>query len=328
MTAPISPDDWEILSAYLDGQASDREKEQIRVRLDAQPELQRALEELRRTRMVLRSAPRKRVPHNFTLTRAMVPQRKPWFRLVPSLSLASGLATFLLILTFAFEFLPGLSRSFQPLAAQAPALPNASAQKQSGVQSTAAPDTYQPSNEQGAPIVVWGSGATGMGGGGGGSAIGGGAPDTLPPAASNIETTPETGIGGGPTPAGGAEPLPTEAAGTEVTPPPDASQAVVAAPSQTPEVQQYSTAESATPVPPQAAAPLSGGGPILGIRPTEEMGKIVVDQGVDLTPAAVPTRAPVPAQSFLSRNLVLIQVGLVLLAIAAGVAAFFLRRRF
>src|SRR5450756_475407 len=98
MTPRIFPDDWEILSAYLDGQLSDREMTQLRQRLDAQPELQRALDELQRTKMVLRSAPRRRVPRNFTLTPAMAPTPKPWYRLAPTLSFASALAFLLLVL--------------------------------------------------------------------------------------------------------------------------------------------------------------------------------------------------------------------------------------
>jgi len=334
MTTPVSPDDWELLSAYLDGQVSARENEQVRLRLEAQPELQRALEELRRTRMVLRSVPRKRVPRNFILTRAMVPQRRPWFRLVPSLSFASGLATLLLVITFAFEFLPGLNNSFQPMAAQAPAPTYAA------LQAPNASESSPSSANQGAPIVIWGGGATGLGGGGGG----GDANQALPEAGAAV-TTPEFGIGGGPTsvPTDGKEVLPTEPAQVESTPSPfsTSNPSIVSAPSETPPelhptkippAVQPTEAPAATSAP-ALAAPLTGEGPILGIRPTQEMGKIVIDQGADQTSRELASQQPTPHStspetSFVSRNLIVIQVGLVVLALVAGLAAFFLRRRF
>jgi hypothetical protein len=343
MTVPISPDDWEILSAYLDGQVSARENEQIRLRLEAQPELQRALEELRRTRTVLRSVPRKRVPRNFTLTRAMVPQRKPWFRLVPSLGFASGLATLLLVLSFAFEFLPGLNNSFQPSVAQAPAPAVSSGQLAKPLQAPRASDTNPSTANQGAPIVIWNFGATGLGGGGGG------APEIAPPAAGSLVATPEGGIGGGPTsaPSKGTEPLPTQPAQIEVTPtlPPKIGPSVASNPTETTPIQKSPPEATAAPAPteivpptvmatpaPTEPPPLTGTGPILGIRPTQEMGKIVVDQGADqaLRELATPpaARTPAAAPSFFARNLVPIQIGLVVLALVAGLAAFFLGRKF
>ena len=330
MTTPVSPDDWELLSAYLDGQVSARENEQVRLRLEAQPELQRAFEELRRTRMVLRSVPRKRVPRNFTLTRAMVPERRPWSRLVPSLSFASGLATLLLVITFAFEFLPGLNNSTQQMAAQAPA-PAATA----ALQAPSASDSNPSTPNQGAPIVIWGGGATGMGGG-----AGGGSGQELPNAGV-MATTPETGIGGGPTsaPPGGKEVVPTEPAQVEGTQSPfsTSSPSIVSAPTETPP-EKSTEAPAATSTPaatsaPALAAPLTGEGPILGIRPTQEMGKIVIDQGADQTSRELTSRQPTPHStspetSFISRHLVAIQIGLVVLALVAGLAAFYLRRRF
>jgi anti-sigma factor RsiW len=332
MTTPISPDDWEILSAYLDGQVTDREKEQLRLRLDSDPALQHALEEMQRTKMVLRSVPRKRVPHNFTLTPAMLPKRKAWFglvpnlrygsgaaTLVPTLSFASGLATLLLVLTFTFQFLPGLRNAAQPPAAAAPSA--ALSSKSSPALPPAASDQSLPSANEAAPLVIWGGAATGMGGAGGGN--GGGGVDQVSPGTGVIET-PGFGIGGGPTaePAGGNQPLPTEPAQLENTPSPtETGPSIAAVPTEIPVPSRSSVAST--------PAPSSGNGLILGIRPTEEMGKIVIDQGADQysNQSPAPRPAPTPTPTFLSRNLVPIQIGLVLLALAAGAAAFYLRRR-
>ena len=99
MTSPHVPDEWEILSAYLDGQLSSREMDNVRQKLQAQPDLQRALDELQRTRMVLKAAPRRRAPRNFTLSPSMVPQRRRFFAwTTPVFGFASVLAAVLLVL--------------------------------------------------------------------------------------------------------------------------------------------------------------------------------------------------------------------------------------
>ena len=280
MTTRIFPEDWERLSAYLDGQLPEREKEDLRQRLDAQPELQRALEELRRTKMVLRSAPRRRVPHNFTITPAMLPQRKPWFPLVPVFSFASAMALILLVFSIGFSLLPGLNNSTEMLAPAPAATRVPAASDQAG------------SNGQ-PPIIEWGA-PLGIGGGSGG----GSSPDT--PAAS--------GMGGGP------------------------GQNITAETPAAPQVANPAALPTETPVPPsldstQKSAPLEGSGPILGVRPTEEMGKIVVDQGADQFFVAEATPVPDQVPSFLTRNMTAIQVGLLVLALGTGLAAFLLRRK-
>ncbi len=77
MTKQISPHEWEALSAYLDKELPVKERTRLESRLQVQPELRQALEDLRRTRAVLRSQPRLRAPRNFTLTPEMVGQRRP-----------------------------------------------------------------------------------------------------------------------------------------------------------------------------------------------------------------------------------------------------------
>jgi len=124
MTAQITIRDYENLSAYLDGQLSNKEKASIEARMRTNPDLRRAFEEMNRTRMLLRSAPRHKAPRNFTLTPAMVgvQKRKPGglFGYFPVLSFTSAVAALALILTFIFSSGPApLSTANAPIANQA-----------------------------------------------------------------------------------------------------------------------------------------------------------------------------------------------------------------
>jgi anti-sigma factor RsiW len=100
MTKQISPRDWEALSAYLDGQLTPKERQKLEARLQLGGDLRSALEELRRTRAVVRAHLPMRSPRNFTLTPAMagLPFRKRpdtgWF---PALRLASALSSLLFV---------------------------------------------------------------------------------------------------------------------------------------------------------------------------------------------------------------------------------------
>ncbi len=327
MNDRISPEDWEILSAYLDGQASVKEQEKLKQKLATEPDMQRALDELQRTKMVLRSAPRRRVPHNFTLSPSMVPQRKPFFRLVPSLSFASGLAVLLLVLTFTFS---GLATMASPglMSAQAPKATQAASAERS---SLAAPQADQ--TQQGAanpPIINWGGGGFGGGGGGGGGSgqevgIGGGAPEStaaVPPGKGGDTSIAPTSVGGG---YGGEPPAGGKPISPELTPTPEVTSEPLAIPTTIPPTEPPAPAQPSIA---SAATLAPGEGPILGIRPTQQMGKIVVDQGVDRFSAAPASTAsqPVP-QSFISQHLVAIQVGLGVLALMMALAAFLLHRR-
>lgn len=113
--------DWQDLSAYLDGQLSSRERARLEEKLRSREDLQNALEELRRVRIMLRSQPRLRAPRNFTLGPEFASQgvgRQPFRRLSPALGLVSALASVLFILVVIGENLFGAA---QPAMAPAPA---------------------------------------------------------------------------------------------------------------------------------------------------------------------------------------------------------------
>ncbi|NOY99228.1 MAG: hypothetical protein GXP40_08515 [Chloroflexi bacterium] len=104
MTKP-SYRDLEKLSAYLDGELPAAESRRLESRLASDPGLRAALDDLKRTRAVLRRTPRRRAPRSFTLTPEMVAPRPPMPRAYPILRFASAVAALLLFASFASNFL-------------------------------------------------------------------------------------------------------------------------------------------------------------------------------------------------------------------------------
>jgi anti-sigma factor RsiW len=102
MTNRIQTPEWEALSAYLDNQLPEKDRARLEARLKRESELRQALEELRRTRAVLRSQRPLRAPRNFTLTPAMAGVRRRGARPLGSpfgvLRLASALAMIFFVL--------------------------------------------------------------------------------------------------------------------------------------------------------------------------------------------------------------------------------------
>jgi anti-sigma factor RsiW len=119
MTTPSSRD-LELLSTYLDGQLSQSSRARLETRIQADPALASALEELRQTRALLRSTPHRRAPRNFTLTPRMAGIRPPVPRLVPALSWASAVAMLLFIFTLGAGLVGQLSVGTAARSAAAP----------------------------------------------------------------------------------------------------------------------------------------------------------------------------------------------------------------
>ncbi len=182
--AHLSPKDFDLLSAYMDGQISARELAAVEKRLQTDPEARRALAELRQMHATLRALPARKLPHHFTLTRSMAQaQRMP--RAIPLLRFSSVLSA----LVMAFLFILQLGPRLMPTAmAPAPVM-----------ESYAAEDASLKEAEN-SPIIIWNQGASGGGGGGMGGAPSGmggategyavaGAPETPPD--SVAKTAPE-----------------------------------------------------------------------------------------------------------------------------------------
>jgi len=119
MTIPSSRD-LEQLSAYLDGQLSQSSRARLEIRIQSDPALASALEELRQTRTILRHTPQRRAPRNFTLNPGMAGIRPPVPRLVPVLSWASAVAMLFFIFTLGAGLVGQLSFGAAATSAAAP----------------------------------------------------------------------------------------------------------------------------------------------------------------------------------------------------------------
>jgi len=100
MTTRITDRDWELLSAYLDGELNARDRARLENRLQTSTDLRSALDDLQRTRALLRTQPRLRAPRNFTLTAESAGIRsssRPAPRLSPIFGMVSAFASFLLV---------------------------------------------------------------------------------------------------------------------------------------------------------------------------------------------------------------------------------------
>jgi len=310
MKTQLSPQDWQQLSAYLDGQLSTTEKERLEARLHSQTSLRSGLEEINQTRTILRSVPRRKVPHNFILTRAMVTEqarrRSAWFPVLGFTSLVS--LVLLVVVSLLFQVQGGLAPAAAPVAMQA------ARSDQTG----AAQPTSQPM------IIQWGSGGMGGGGGGDGSipqqanpptAFGkGGGPPQETPDNSLMKSQPAT-------PEAGLEAIPAATQAPAATAEP--AMPALAAPLETP-TPTGQPAENNTPTSGAAAqqklAPNQAEGPvsIFGIAPTQEQGLI------QASPVATDNyRAPSRPLNFLP----FIQAALIILAMTAGILAFVMRKK-
>lgn len=123
---PLTPEDFELLSAYLDEALSARQREALEARLAASAELRAQLDELRAMRALLRNAPVLKPPRDFRLDPAAHARRVWWARL-GTLRLTSALSAAAAVLLIALGIL--LSNSprppAQPVALQPTLTPSA-----------------------------------------------------------------------------------------------------------------------------------------------------------------------------------------------------------
>jgi anti-sigma factor RsiW len=293
MTTRITIRDWEALSAYLDNQLKTKDRVRLESRLNENPELRSALDELRRTRAVLRSQPRLRAPRNFTLTAEMAGVRtgaRPMHGSYPVLRLASILATIFFIVMTVGDL---AVRTVAP-----------------------APMTVAVSQDQ--PVAA----PFGMGGGGGAAEV--------PPAPAAAE--PSVMEASAPTEAAAIEapvmeafalteePAMKESAPTEAERVQE--QALGSMASEVPDQKAVAVTPLAplgTPTPAEAAELLAP-----GAAEAEE----AAQPAQNVTPAQAAGRETTPATGWLSGLplLRILQILLAVLAIGAGLAALYLRR--
>lgn len=151
MKTQITNREWQQLSDFLDARLSPREQADLEKRLADRADLRVCLEDLKQTRAVLKAAPHRRAPRNFTLRPEMAPaRRKLWRGWVPTFSFASIAATFVAGVMLLGQFLP--------MASQAPMM-------------ASAPEAATKELSEPTPMIItWGNPSPvgmGMGGGGG-----------------------------------------------------------------------------------------------------------------------------------------------------------------
>ena len=105
MTTRLNDKDWEMLSAYMDGQVSSSEKSQIDQRLKSDPEWAAAYRSLVKTRAILREIPRVKRRRNYFLTPEMV-RKIGWLRIIPTLNFSSAAAAIFAVLLFILDVFP------------------------------------------------------------------------------------------------------------------------------------------------------------------------------------------------------------------------------
>jgi hypothetical protein len=113
----ISSRDLKSLSLFLDGQLSTAEGQDLERRLKGNLALRQALTEMQQTRTLLRSMPKRRAPHNFTLSPQMIEVRgrRPVF---PVMGFVSALASLLFVLVLAGDLTGIFTSSTKSVALQ------------------------------------------------------------------------------------------------------------------------------------------------------------------------------------------------------------------
>ena len=105
MTKELDPRDWEATSAYIDDELSPQDRARFEARLNAEPELRSLLEDLKRTRTLVRSLEPVRAPRNFSLTPEMAGVETRRFWPAAAFQYASAFAAVLFVLVIAGDFL-------------------------------------------------------------------------------------------------------------------------------------------------------------------------------------------------------------------------------
>lgn len=134
--------DLELLSSYLDDGLSAKQKDRLIERLEREPDLRWALEELRRTVSIVRSLPEVRPPRSFTLTpeSAGIRTRPAAY---PLLQLATALATLAFVAVVGLDTLTSQGRS-AALSSEAPEQVEQFAAQQAEEPAAAAPTETMP----------------------------------------------------------------------------------------------------------------------------------------------------------------------------------------
>jgi anti-sigma factor RsiW len=100
----ISDRDWAQISAYLDGELSPQQQTQIKNRIEADPALRSALDDLKGVKDILRQAPQVPLPRSFVLRPAQLGTRVKERPAIRGFRLAAVVMSFLLVGSLAIDF--------------------------------------------------------------------------------------------------------------------------------------------------------------------------------------------------------------------------------
>ncbi len=169
----VTAKDLELLNVALDNALSLTEQVEFDRRLTESPHLNTLLQEQKQLKAVLAQLPVRKVPHNFTLTRAEARQAKQRGIFQPLFGWASVISTLVLALVFGSELI------FKNLGASAPAMTESA---QTYLLEEEAPvamqaEDAQPKIASSDEVYLLNWGAGGIGGAGG---MGGGGSDEVP----------------------------------------------------------------------------------------------------------------------------------------------------
>lgn len=280
--------EWQLLSAYVDGQASPRQRKKLEKLLKEAPATRQALEELQRTKTLLSWLPKCKAPRNFTLSPDTRMKPAPSF-LLNGLRYSAVAAAMLLAAVLIVDFIPSFN-PFHPartLRADEPAM--------------MAAEPLEEKDEEPPAIIFWGGSPPMEGYGKGGSS--------------------SWGIGGG----GDAGQMSMEEvvlspAGKE--PPAEMSEESLL--EEAPTVLESEAAEQELILPPAETMEEESGrknvieiNPILGVAPAGERGKIQEDRLADLEVVEQP----------LSYSLRSLEIALGLVVLGTSVSAWLLNKK-
>ena len=109
MKAQLSSKDLIQISAYLDGELSEREKTKFEKRLQTEDNLKLALQDLHQTKQLIRKLPPKKAPYNFTITQSMAESlSNPFKQLIRVFSYTSAASFLVAIVLFFMNLTPNL----------------------------------------------------------------------------------------------------------------------------------------------------------------------------------------------------------------------------
>lgn len=106
-----------LISDLLDGQLPANKAKQAFLQIEQDVALREAYDKLRWTKSLLRQAPRRKVPHNFALTRQMAKQATGFYKIRrQTFSIAGAMASFLFVVLLAVQLVPLAMGGMLPMA--------------------------------------------------------------------------------------------------------------------------------------------------------------------------------------------------------------------